>query len=166
MAVTSARFLARNVSQLLEFHSELIKGAENELRWLIMDLDLLTAVAAAMNSSNDETPLDKSVKKLIYELEDAIDSFLTDAVASGSLNLLPQHQNGVHIIAEKSKELRLGNLMDLADAYMSRPRIMDQRQTIVQTVNHTIIKSNFNYGVLFLRISPISLGMPVFLLLE
>ncbi|KAL1564966.1 hypothetical protein AAHA92_07243 [Salvia divinorum] len=139
MAETSARFLARNVSQLLEFHSELIIGAENELRWLIMDIDMLTAQAAEMNPNNDVDPLEKGVKELIYELEDAIDSFLTDAVASGNVNLSLQHAGQGHIIAEKVKNFRLRHLKELIDAYMSMARIRSVEER-PKTVNHIIVE--------------------------
>ncbi|KAI3454407.1 hypothetical protein Pfo_011070 [Paulownia fortunei] len=120
MADAAVTFLLKNVSQLLISYADLISGAEDELQHLKNELDLLKAFlrAAANKPKKEESfrEMERQIKEVVYDVEDTIDSCLTQAAASKGKNILRRGLNPKRVsLAKEVKSLREDKVKPMFD---------------------------------------------------
>ncbi|KAL8474690.1 hypothetical protein ACS0TY_030492 [Phlomoides rotata] len=96
MADAAVEFLLENLKQLLLHHAHLIKDAKNQLEKLERELRFLKAFLRDSTKSRrkDETlkALIQEIRDVVYEAEDIIDTYVTQAAAAEakSLSFIPK----------------------------------------------------------------------------
>ncbi|KAL8541743.1 hypothetical protein ACS0TY_002850 [Phlomoides rotata] len=90
MADAAVEFLLENIQQLLLYHTSLISNAKEQVEKLDNDLRLFKAFLRDSTNKRREDEglreLVRQIRDVVYEAEDIIDAFITQAVESSSEN--------------------------------------------------------------------------------
>lgn len=118
MAEAAVAFLLENVAQLVKYQVNLIAGAESELELLKRDLTSLKAflrdAAAVPNKLEGFRDIEKKIRDVVYDVEDAIDSCMTQAAIAkqkGSFRGLFSSKRAS--LAEEVKSLRVNKVTQM-----------------------------------------------------
>lgn len=100
-------FLLEQVSEVIRGYADLISGAEKEFKKLKEDVDQLKAILkdTANTSTSDDSSvrlIKNRIRDVVYEVEDAIDSWLTESKSKNRLTRGVTNFN----FAKKVKSLR------------------------------------------------------------
>lgn len=111
MAEESITFLLDNLQKLLSDHVHLISGAENELKQLKNELDLMKAFLVESANKREKGEhfriYESQIREVVYEAEDTIDICLVRAAAEKSRNIVSRNLNPKRIsLAKQVKSLR------------------------------------------------------------
>ncbi|KAH6761554.1 hypothetical protein C2S52_018987 [Perilla frutescens var. hirtella] len=95
MAETALTFLLEELKETLKWYKDLLSGSENEFQQLNDDLNLLKAFLrdAGNKSNKDEVfkVMERQIREVVYDVEDTIDTCLTEAAAASGKNAIRRH---------------------------------------------------------------------------
>lgn len=128
MAEAVATILVRNMSELEIYHADLISGAEKELQLLKNDLALLKAFLQEEADSPEKEEgrvslreIKAQIKDVVYEVEDTIDSRLSQATTASKLSKKLFNIKDVSLAKEVKllREDKVKELLNKVKDYMS-----------------------------------------------
>ncbi|EYU21172.1 hypothetical protein MIMGU_mgv1a020876mg, partial [Erythranthe guttata] len=127
MADAAVGFLLENLQQLLVHHVQLIRGAKKEVEKLESDLqvfkDFLNEYSSKKRRKDDSLQtVVRQIRDVVYEAEDVIDAFVTQAAVVKSENYFLRafkEPVNLHKIARKVKSVRA----KVTDIYGGKNRI-------------------------------------------
>lgn len=128
MADAAVEFLLENLKQLLVHHAHLLKGAKDQVEKLENHLRLFKAFLkdAPKQWREDDTlrELIRRIRNAVYEAEDIIDAYVTQAAEAKNRNYFLRAIHGppkIVSIAEKVEAV----LKKIDDIYTDKSRILD-----------------------------------------